>query len=78
MTTPEEEPTPVAYKDLSPELKVKLLEHFNAAAEARSKQWDEEGAMERILGREIAIDFQDWAEAGGGLEEEDLLSAIEE
>jgi TRAP-type C4-dicarboxylate transport system substrate-binding protein len=52
---------PDLYNALPEDEKEALLNHFRTAAMRRAQQWDEEGAMEDILGRDLDIDMATWA-----------------
>lgn len=78
MTTPPEDRTPLEAFDALPEAQQQTaVAHFNAAAAARSRQWDEEQAIEQILGVEVDLDFQIWAATGGRLTTEDFRDALQ-
>ncbi len=49
------------FADLSAEEKNLVRRHFHAACIHRAQQWDEEAAIEQILGHEINVDFSEWA-----------------
>jgi hypothetical protein len=47
--------------EITEEQKEDILYHFRAAVLARALQWDHERAIEKMLGREINTDVQDWS-----------------
>jgi hypothetical protein len=60
---PDTELTDTRFADLTPEQKAEAVTAFCEAAMHRAMQWDAESRIEAILGREIDIDFSDWAVA---------------
>lgn len=76
---PDTELTDTRFADLTPEQKAEAVTAFCEAAMHRALQWDAESRIEAILGREIDIDFGDYAvsiETPASLE--DARSAISE
>lgn len=47
--------------ELTPAERKKALLHFRLAVKGRIEQWDNEQAIERLLGREIELDMPDIA-----------------
>ena len=64
-----ESPPARNFADLSAKEKITVRRHFAAACVHRAKQWDEELAIEAILGRDIDVDFSDWAPVIGDADE---------
>jgi hypothetical protein len=61
-TTSETQEAPARkLSELTPAEQLQCRKHFVQAAIHRAQQWDEEKAIELLLGHEIDVDFQNWA-----------------
>jgi hypothetical protein len=84
---PDTELTDTRFADLTPEQKAEAVSAFCEAAMHRAMQWDAESRIEAILGREIDIDFGDYASAidspaslesaRGAFSESDIAEALD-